>query len=111
LNELEGVPLLNKIIEEERDFGLHRLPASEFSNMFRINKETLQNKSISFKKSWLATIKKGRILHNDVKQPFDEFDKNKALQEWIGLKFIQLKDRHEMLIIDEDEDSDKEDKT
>jgi exonuclease III len=105
LNELEGVPLLNKIIEEERNFGLHGLPATEFSNMFRINKNTLQNKSISFKKGWLATVKKGRILCNDVKQPLDEFDTNGALQEWIGLKFIKKHDRQEMLIIDEDKDS------
>jgi hypothetical protein len=61
ITELEGVPLLNQIIEEERNFGLHNLPALEFSNMFHISKENLQKKSIMFKKGWLATVKKEEL--------------------------------------------------
>jgi hypothetical protein len=41
ITELEGVPLLNQIIEEERNYGLCNLPAVEFSNMFCISKENL----------------------------------------------------------------------
>ena len=82
---------------------LHNLPALEFSNMFRISKESLQKKSIMFKKGWLATVKKGRIIHNDTKLPLDVFDENKALQEWIGLKFIKLEDKHEMIQINDDD--------
>ena len=44
------------------------------------------NKSIEGKKDWLSTVKLGRRLHNDVNYIEDEFDNNKALQDWIELE-------------------------
>ena len=84
LYNLEGVPLLNKTILKEWDYGLGKLPILEFSPFFRIKKVKLMEKSVSARKDWLASIKMARKLYND-KTEDDEFDSNKTLQEWIGI--------------------------
>ena len=85
LEVLQGKEKLEETIIKEWEKGLGSLPTLEFSHLFRIKKEELTKKSIEGKKDWLATIKLGRKLHNDISDALDIFDTNNALRFWIGL--------------------------
>lgn len=84
LGNLEGVPILDKTIEKEWEYGLGKLPILEFSPFFRIKKDRLIAKSTESKKDWLATVKTARNLYQDTTTP-DEFDTNITLRVWIGM--------------------------
>ena len=90
LQNLEGAEILNKVIEKEWEFGLGRLPILEFSFFFRIKKQKLMKKSLESKKDWLASVKMARVLYEDYTVE-DEFDTNKALQNWIGMEIREEK--------------------
>ena len=85
LELMEGLPLLDKAIEKEWEYGLGKLPILEFSPFFRIKKHTLIKKSTEGKKDWLANVKLARKLYED-ETARDEFDDNQALRDWIGLE-------------------------
>ena len=85
IETLQGVEHLDEAIDFEWKRGLHRLPALEFSQFFRIKRAKLIKKSTEWKKDWLLTVKLGRSIYNDESQLKNEFDTNPALREWIGL--------------------------
>ena len=47
-------------------------------------------KSLESKKDWLASVKMARVLYEDYTVE-DEFDTNKALQNWIGMEIREEK--------------------
>ena len=85
LEELQGIQILNRVIQSEWELGLQTLPPVEFTHMFRCTKEEILNKSTEGKKDWLVTIKLARKLYDGKYQSDDEFETNPALREWIGL--------------------------
>ena len=82
---MQGVNVLNSVIQDQWNYGLGSLPSTEFSHLFRTKLEDLLKKSIKCKKNWLQTVKLGRSLHKDIRAREDEFDTNNALRLWIGL--------------------------
>ena len=87
IQEMEGLPVLEKAISKECNIGLSRLPMQEFSHFFRIKREDMEKSSIDTKKDWLATIKAARRLYEDTNYKEDEFDINETLSKWIALEF------------------------
>ena len=83
---LNGKEILEETIKKELAIGLGNLPPLEFTHLFQPTATKMMNKSIEGKKDWLSTVKLGRRLHNDVNYIEDEFDNNKALQDWIELE-------------------------
>ena len=96
IDALEGIEALEEIITQEWERGLSKLPALEFTHLFRIKKKKLLKKSTEWKKDWLLTVKLGRQLYNDELINKDVFDTNPALREWIGLHSIPLKGRERL---------------
>ena len=96
LEALEGIEVLEDVIIKEWKRGLSKLPALEFSQLFRIKKKKLLKKSTKWKKDWLLTVKLGRLLYKDKSNIKDEFDTDPALRERIGLHNISLKGRERL---------------
>ena len=87
IQEMEGLPVLEKVINKECAIGLSQLPMQEFSHFFRLKKEDMKKLSIDTKKDWLVTIKTARRLYDDINYKEDEFDTNEILSKWIDLEF------------------------
>ena len=86
IKELEGVPVLDRCIRRQWNTGLSRLPANEYSCMFRLKIEDLMKHAVESKKKWLATVIMARKLYEDEEANEDEFDENTALKKWIGVE-------------------------
>ena len=86
IQELEGVPVLDRCIEAQWRKGIGKLPVSEFSCMFRIKLVIILKHPLESRKKWLATIKIARKLYEDGNECEDEFDRIQALSKWIGIE-------------------------
>ena len=84
INELAGKEELLAAIKGELDIGLHRLPAADFSYMFRLKKEVLLQKNMEYLKDWLYIIRMSRKVHKDPAYINDKFATDKALSNRIG---------------------------
>ena len=91
---LNGKEVLEETIRKELQVGLSELPTLEFTHLFRFEENKLMQKSLDGKKDWLTTVKLGRKLHNDKNYIEDEFDTNKALQDWVGLGKEEICEQH-----------------
>ena len=84
INELAGKEELLRAITGELDIGLHRLPAADFSYMFRLKKDVLLQKNMEYLKDWLFIIRTSRKVHKDPAYIQDKFSTDKSLIKWIG---------------------------
>ena len=84
IHELAGKEELLKAVSEELDIGLHRLPAADYSYMFRIKKEILLRKNMEYLKDWLYIIQTSRKVHKDPAYIEDKFITDKSLHKWIS---------------------------
>ena len=85
IEELQGIQILEEVVQLEWNRGLSKLPALELSQFFQIKWEKLHKKSTEWKKDWLLNVKLGQSLYNDENAQLNKFDTNPALREWIGL--------------------------
>ena len=83
--DMEGIEQLKQSITKEYAMGIGRLPACDFSHMFRTKLEDLLTKSDEVLQNWFLVIRQGRLLMDSDHLIEDEFQTNKALQKWIGL--------------------------
>lgn len=75
-----------KAIKAEYKLGLGRLPAYGFSYMFKKKEEEMIKSDMDTMTHWLATIKQGRIIHNDPNRIQDEFYSKGALYKTLELQ-------------------------
>ena len=87
IDDFEGAQILKQAIIEEWNKGIGRLPASEFSRLFKSNLNTLLQKNLDSQKHWLTIIRQGRILLDPNNVPQDQFQTSKALQKWLGISY------------------------
>jgi hypothetical protein len=93
IQDLEGLPELQRSIRTEWSIGISTLPASDFSqHLFKLNLEVFLNKSVDAQKDWLAVVKLGRRLHNDPNIHIDGFSSKGPLSRWIGIPDDEWKD-------------------
>jgi hypothetical protein len=92
IQELEGLPELQRSIRTEWDIGISTLPAVDFSHLFKLNLDTLLHKSVDTQKDWLAVVKLGRKLHKDPNNNIDGFSTKGPLSRWIGISDDEWKD-------------------
>ena len=85
VNELSGKEELIQAVGKEMDIGLHRLPAADYSYMFRMKKDKLLVKSMEYLKDWLYIIRTARKLHKDKAYIHDKFSSDTALKRWLEL--------------------------
>ena len=85
--DMEGMEMLKTAITKEYATGIGRLPASDFTHLFRKKLKDLLSKSDEVLKNWFLIIRQGRILMDKDNLIQDDFQSNKALAAWIGLSF------------------------
>ena len=85
--DMEGMTQVKSSITTEYSIGLGRLPASEFSHLFREKLEILLQKTAEVLKNWLLIVRQGRILLDGDNLVQDDFAKNTTLAKWLGLSF------------------------
>ena len=88
INDLEGMPLVREAIETEWRIGLGRLPASQFSQYFSLPLDKLLERSHDHLKTWLSTIRQGRILLDPSNLCHDEFEEMSSLQKWLDISYV-----------------------
>ena len=81
--ELEGKEELLEAVAKEMDIRLHRLPAADYSYMFRLKKDVLLQKEMEYLKDWLFIIRTARKTHKDPAYINDKFCTDSALRRWI----------------------------
>jgi hypothetical protein len=86
--DMEGRKELDNAIIQEWTIGIGSLPAIEFSYLLSGKIEQTLTRSIQHKRSWLAIIRQGRVLHEDPNLIQDEFMTNGALRSSIGLPLL-----------------------
>jgi hypothetical protein len=77
--DMEGRKELDNAIIQEWNIGIGSLPAIEFSYLLSGKIEQTFTRSMQHKRSWLAIIRQGRVLHEDPNLLQDEFMTNGAL--------------------------------
>ena len=87
IKEFEGLPVLQTAIKAEWSIGIGRLPASQFSNYFKVPMKQLLQKSMEYQKHWLMIIRQGRILMDPTNLLQDSFAESRALQQWIDISY------------------------
>ena len=87
ITDMEGTEQLKQAITNEYAKGLGRLPASDFSHLFKKKLPELLLKSTDVLKNWFLIIRQGRVLMDKDNLIEDEFQTNSALASWIGLSF------------------------
>ena len=98
IEDMEGIEILKQSIQKEYDKGLGRLPASEFSHLFRTRCNDLLQKPLDILMNWFLIIRQARILLDTDHLITDEFSTSRALQGWIGLSYsISDNEGREML--------------
>jgi exonuclease III len=86
--DMEGRQEINDAIVQEWKIGIGTLPAIEFSYLLSGKIEQTLSRSIQHKRSWLAIVRQGRILHEDPHLIHDGFMINGALRTSIGLPTV-----------------------
>ena len=86
--ELAGKDKLWLAVSNEMDIGLNRLPAADYSYMFRLKKDVLLAKSMEYLKDWLYIIRTARKLHRDPAFILDEFGSDTALRQWVEKEHV-----------------------
>ena len=81
IHDLEGMPVVREAIENKWKIGIGRLPASQFSQYFRLPLDKLMMKSYDYQKTWLTTIRQGRILLDPSNLCNDEIEESTSLQK------------------------------
>ena len=85
--DMEGGEILKNSIVAEYAKGLGRLPACDFSHMFRTPVDALLQKNLDVQKNWLQIVRQARILMDKDHLIHDEFTTSLALQKWIGISY------------------------
>ena len=83
--DMEGMQLVRKVIQSKYDRGIGRLPACDFSHLFRNKISILLGKDDDTLKNWLLIIRQGRILLDNQNIEQDDFQTNATLKKWLGL--------------------------
>ena len=100
IHDLEGMSVVRDAIKKEWDIGLGRLPASQFSHYFNIPMEKLLLKSHEYLKSWLMTIRQGRILLDPENLLHDEIETSDTLQKWLDISYKVTDDEGKPPLVD-----------
>ena len=87
IHDLSGMPQVKEAIRAEWYIGLGRLPASQFSHHFSLALDKLLLKPYEYQKTWLATIRQGRILLDPSNLCQDEISDSDTLQKWLGISY------------------------
>ena len=87
INDMKGVPILESSIRKEWTQGLGRLPASEFSHLFKHKLDHILSQSNEWKMHWFFVVRQGRILMDPTHLIDDEFRTSIALQKWLNISY------------------------
>ena len=91
IEDMEGSKELELAIENEWKIGIGALPAAEFSYLLNGPLKQTLKRSLQHKRSWLAIIRQGRVMHDDPKLIKDDgFMFNGALRFSLGLPPVKM---------------------
>ena len=85
--DMEGMEHVKTAIRRELQIGIGRLPASDFSHLFREQAEIVLERSNDVLKNWLLIVHQGRILLDENNVISDNFTEKSTLAKWLGLSF------------------------
>ena len=87
IEDMQGAEILKESIQKEYNKGIGRLPASDYSYLFKHPCKELLMKPLDILMNWFLTVRQARILMDTDNLVIDEFTTSTTLQKWIGISY------------------------